>query len=968
MPAPEINVRLTADGVQDVVNAFRRVQQEAGKTGKEIGILGEAGQQLKELIPLVSIGLVVEKMVEMGKAALDSAIDLGRMSEKTGASAGTLSVLAMAAHDVGVNQDELSMSLVKLARAQEMASQGSKQQQLAFKSLGISLADIRSKDPGALFVEIAQKMAAMPDGATKAAVSMTLFGRAGAQLIPVMNEIGQADGFEQAKERAKELGIYLSDGMVADAKKAEKAIKDLQDVSEGFALKFVSGFAPQMTAAVESFSAAVTGSGGDGVKELGEDAGIVVLAIVRGFLTLGDTIALVFELIKQGAATVAETTAKLLKTAWNGVASGASVAAQLMIGDFTGAATTAGNAIRGIGSDLRAAGGSVRDGLTGMGGIWAQFVKDENAIWPQGKSTNLVQYLREHFPSKPNPSGADGSGESDADREKKLKQFQKWVDAKAAYEDQVSTDELAKQKLRDQQANAEDKAMYDQGLISLNQYYDARSSRINQEAAAEEAILKQKLANEVNAAAQLLGKDAAFVKSLIGQGSKAIEAAAVNNPQALKMLQTIAATQAQIDEDEMKRQNQIFENNQQRIAAAKAATDQELSNRQKLYELQGMTSQAQQVALEKELLDTDELLKKLGMAEEQRMAILDRVRANAMAQSQMGALSNSGGNALASLQVGVSDIQDRASAGAISEMQAVAEIYKLEKDRLPVLQQISSEMQNVVDAAAAQLLYLTPGSDEYKAQLQIVEDLEKEAEAYGKQVAKISTSLTTTKSFAVELQNVLMTQGAGALTTFFDDIGTGSKSAEQAFADLGKSFEAMIVHMIDQMIIYYALMALVGWVAPNSSLFTSLQKSGPFGGKGFSGGGYTGRGSPNGVAGVVHKDEYVFDSPAVRRIGLPLLDAMRAGTVGGVNAASSFAGSSSGAGGDAGGGDSGPLVQVNVDSGGNPVTQTQRQGPGGMNIIDVIIGRVASDISGGGKVGQTIQSTYNVSRKGTRRG
>ena len=63
MPAPEINVRLTADGVQDVVNAFKRVQQESRTTKTEVNLLGEAMGQLGELMPVLTIGAAVEKTV-----------------------------------------------------------------------------------------------------------------------------------------------------------------------------------------------------------------------------------------------------------------------------------------------------------------------------------------------------------------------------------------------------------------------------------------------------------------------------------------------------------------------------------------------------------------------------------------------------------------------------------------------------------------------------------------------------------------------------------------------------------------------------------------------------------------------------------------------------------------------------------------------------------------------------------------
>jgi hypothetical protein len=142
MPSPEINVRLTADGVQDVVNAFKRVQQEAKTTKSELGLLGEAGSQLAGLIPVVSIGMAVAKVVELGKSALESVIGIGKLSEKVGASAGTLSVLAMAANDVGVSQDQMGNGLVKLGRNMEQASTGSVKSKQAFALLGISMAEI----------------------------------------------------------------------------------------------------------------------------------------------------------------------------------------------------------------------------------------------------------------------------------------------------------------------------------------------------------------------------------------------------------------------------------------------------------------------------------------------------------------------------------------------------------------------------------------------------------------------------------------------------------------------------------------------------------------------------------------------------------------------------------------------------------------------------------------------------------
>lgn len=50
---------------------------------------------------------------------------------------------------------------------------------------------------------------------------------------------------------------------------------------------------------------------------------------------------------------------------------------------------------------------------------------------------------------------------------------------------------------------------------------------------------------------------------------------------------------------------------------------------------------------------------------------------------------------------------------------------------------------------------------------------------------------------------------------------------------------------------------------------------------GFQKGGYTGRGNSYDIAGVVHRNEYVFDSSAVNRVGLSNLEGLRSGNFGG---------------------------------------------------------------------------------------
>lgn len=74
------------------------------------------------------------------------------------------------------------------------------------------------------------------------------------------------------------------------------------------------------------------------------------------------------------------------------------------------------------------------------------------------------------------------------------------------------------------------------------------------------------------------------------------------------------------------------------------------------------------------------------------------------------------------------------------------------------------------------------------------------------------------------------------------------------------------------------LSSISSWgVAAAVGLAAVVAAMGAFGG--FQGGGYTGDGAPNAMAGVVHRGEYVFDAPSTQRIGVDRLESLRSGTL-----------------------------------------------------------------------------------------
>lgn len=142
-----------------------------------------------------------------------SVADIGDSAAKTaktlGLSAASLQELGFAAQIGGSSQEEISAALRKFARTLAEAEEGVETYKDALDQIGLStdvLSDKTLKTDD-IFMIAADRIAAMPDGFRKTAVAQELFGRAGAKLIPMLNE-GSA-GIKKLRDEAVSLGIVL---------------------------------------------------------------------------------------------------------------------------------------------------------------------------------------------------------------------------------------------------------------------------------------------------------------------------------------------------------------------------------------------------------------------------------------------------------------------------------------------------------------------------------------------------------------------------------------------------------------------------------------------------------------------------------------------------------------------------------------------------------------------------------------
>ena len=204
------------------------------------GAAGGLGGALGALVPLATgAGLIT-----LAKNSMDNAAKMFDLSQKTGVSVEALSRFSKAAKVSGTDVEGVTKALVKLSKGLIEAKNGQGQAGEALKSMGISATDASGKLKGTdqIMLEISNKFKAMPNGAEKTALALQLFGRSGADLIPMLNMGGEAIG---------KLGA-MTTKYAEDAKKGEVAMITLQGKVGMLGGKLAVVLLPSITAITES--------------------------------------------------------------------------------------------------------------------------------------------------------------------------------------------------------------------------------------------------------------------------------------------------------------------------------------------------------------------------------------------------------------------------------------------------------------------------------------------------------------------------------------------------------------------------------------------------------------------------------------------------------------------------------------------------------------------------------------------
>lgn len=165
-------------GVEDAKSAIESVKASTDRVT----------EGAKSLLEAFGVGFSVDKLIEFtGQMA-----ELGEQVERTSAMLGTSTKetqeLGFIAKATGGSEESLALSMERLQVNLQKAATGAGPAAAALQALGLRAKDLIGLSLTEQMNRIADAMSKFADGGNKTAIAIELFGRSGAQLIPVLDQ------------------------------------------------------------------------------------------------------------------------------------------------------------------------------------------------------------------------------------------------------------------------------------------------------------------------------------------------------------------------------------------------------------------------------------------------------------------------------------------------------------------------------------------------------------------------------------------------------------------------------------------------------------------------------------------------------------------------------------------------------------------------------------------------------------
>lgn len=399
----QLNLRVLIEAVDRISRPMRGISRAVGPNLARSARAGGLAVKslLGDLRRLATIGLAAAAAVSFGlyrmvRSTADAGDEAVKTSQKVGVGIEAWQRYAYAAQLSDVASDQLADGLKFLNQSVGLAAAGAGGDAKAFRALGINIRDQNGevKSTGQLFEEVATRLTSMPDGYAKTTMAMTLMGRAGTELIPLLNTGGEE--IRRLGDQAEQLGLIIPEDQARNAEAFNDAITTLQASLTGLGRGVSAGLLPQLTELIQKTTAWIGANKTAVIEKMKALLGQVSDALPGILKGLGDFAKLLGDIARAVAPVV-----RLL----GGFGAVLDILAALMIGRVAVAIWMAVKAVWGLNAAMYANPvGLIIAGIAalvfagwllyrnwgkvvaGLKGIWSQFLRDCDTVWTKIKS------------------------------------------------------------------------------------------------------------------------------------------------------------------------------------------------------------------------------------------------------------------------------------------------------------------------------------------------------------------------------------------------------------------------------------------------------------------------------------------------------------------------------------------------------------------------------------------------------
>ncbi len=249
----ESAINATAKAASGLAPAAGGAAAGMGKLGAAAGPIGAA-----LLAVGVAIGVVIaagyklaQTVLQITKTFADYAAAIGRTSRATGLAVETIAALQHEADATGESFGRIETAVNRFRETLGKATAGNRDARAALKGLGIDGTKAIT-DIDAAFKNALRSIYEMPDGIEKARAAHALLGDEWYKLIPLLDQFN--GNVDLAVQRARELGIVMSEDDVKAAREFNRAYAEVQAQLRSLSYTFGREFLPTVRDVISDFS------------------------------------------------------------------------------------------------------------------------------------------------------------------------------------------------------------------------------------------------------------------------------------------------------------------------------------------------------------------------------------------------------------------------------------------------------------------------------------------------------------------------------------------------------------------------------------------------------------------------------------------------------------------------------------------------------------------------------------------